>query len=358
MAKMPNSTGISGTARTPDSAKMPSNAGRSRLYLAGPETGSELFRWVDDRHGDAQLVQAWRHVPGAASLQGAIYLGRVVKLEPSLNAAFVEIGLDRPGMLPLKKQGNPNEGDSIAVQVRRDAREEKGVRLSASLQTTVDIAPLRQGKAAPCCLLPAPEIWQSLLLALPPQSVEQMTCARRVDAERIAAWCELHLPDLAGRVDYQAARDWTPSRAEALEEIAEALDEEVTLPGGGTLLIEPVRTLTAIDVNSANATGRSGIEQTALSVNLDAAREVPRQLALRNLGGIVVVDFIDLQNRNKRDQVIEMLREAVGIDPAIDWVGNMSRLGLVEILRKRMGASLAEMWGDVVNGRAGANHAD
>lgn len=324
----------------------------SRLYLAGPETGSELFRWVDD-----ELVQAWRDVPGAASLLGAIYLGKVVKLEQSLNAAFVEIGLDRPGLLPLKKQGNPTEGESVVVQVRRDAREDKGVRLSASLATTVDVMPLRQGKTAPCCLVPAPEIWQTLLRALAPQSVEQIVCARRVDAERVAAWCKIQVPELADRVEYQAARDWSPSRAEALDAIAEALEEEVSLPGGGTLLIEPVRTLTAIDVNSAAATGRSGIEQTALSVNLEAARDVPRQLALRNLGGIVVVDFIDLQNRNKRDQVINALRDAVGIDPAIDWVGNMSRLGLVEILRKRTGASLAEMWGDVVGtDRAGTNH--
>lgn len=328
-------------------AKVYGNSGASRLYLAGPENGSELFRWVDD-----QLVQAWRDAPGAASLLGAIYLGRVVKLEPSLNAAFVETGLDRPGLLPLKKHGSLTEGETVVVQIKRDAREEKGVRLSMSLATTVDVAPLRQGKASPCCLVPPPEAWQSLLQGLAPQSVEEIVCARRVDADRIADWCRGHMPELAGRVRYEALRDWSPSRAEALDAIAEALEDEVLLPGGGTLLVEPVRTLTAIDVNSAAATARAGIEQTALSVNLAAAREVPRQLALRNIGGIVVVDFIDLQNRNKRDQVINTLRDAVGIDPAIDWVGNMSRLGLVEILRKRTGISLAEMWRDVIEPRA------
>ena len=69
------------------------------------------------------------------------------------------------------------------------------------------------------------------------------------------------------------------------------------------------------------------MELTALTVNLEAAREVPRQLALRNLGGVSVVDFIDLENRNKREQVMEALRAAAAIDPAIEWVGNMSRLG-------------------------------
>jgi len=320
------------------------SSGRSTIYLTGPEHGSELFRWVDDR-----LVQAWRDTPGALSLQGAIYLGRVVKIEQSLNAAFVEIGLDRPGLLPLKKQHIPTEGETLIVQVKRDAREDKGVRLSVSLATSVDVQPLAAGKSVPCCLVPPPETWQTVLRGLAPQAVEAVICARRVDAERIAAWCQHQIPELTGCISHEPMRDWSPSRSEALEAIADALEDEVSLPGGGQLLVEPVRTLTAIDVNSAAATGRSGIEQTALAVNLQAAREVPLQLALRNLGGVVVVDFIDLQNRNKRDQIIEALREAVGIDPAIEWVGNMSRLGLVEILRKRSGLTLAEMWREVIS---------
>ena len=318
--------------------------GSSTLYLSGPENGNELFRWVDDR-----LVQAWRDTPGGTLRQGAIYLGRVVKIEASLNAAFVDIGLERPGLLPLKKQGIPTEGESLIVQVKREAREEKGVRLSISLATTVDVLALRVGKTAPCCLVPPPETWQTTLRALSPQAIDAVICGRRIDAERIAAWCRQQVPEIADRVSHQPLRDWSPSRGEAIDAIAEALEDEGVLPGGGTLLVEPVRTLTAIDVNSAAATGRSGIEQTALAVNLAAAAEVPRQLALRNLGGIIVVDFIDVQNRNKRDQIINVLREAVGLDPAIEWVGNMSRLGLVEMLRKRSGLTLAEMWGSVLN---------
>ena len=92
--------------------------------------------------------------------------------------------------------------------------------------------------------------------------------------------------------------------------IAEGLEEEVVLPGGGKLLVEPVRTLTAIDVNSSGANAEKGMERTALSVNIEAAREIPRQLALRNIGGTIVIDFIDLENRNKREQVLTALREA------------------------------------------------
>ncbi|WP_374656238.1 ribonuclease E/G [Dongia sp.] len=297
---------------------------------------TEFFRWSGDR-----LAQAFTEKPGEGSQVGGIYLGRVLRVEPSLNAAFVEIGLEKPGLLPLKKQGRqPTEGDALIVQVRRDAREEKGVRLTASIKSLVEVD--ATGKQPPAKLVAAPNLWQRALEAL--EEVASITCCRRVDVPIIEAWCKRYRPAFADEVTYQAERDWVPSRADIKDAIAEALEEEVLLPGGGRLLFEPVRTLTAIDVNSAAATGEKGFERTALSVNLEAAREIPRQLALRNLGGTVVIDFIDLENRNKRDQVIETLRQAVEVDPAIEWVGNMSRLGLVELSRRRNGPTLAEMW--------------
>jgi Rne/Rng family ribonuclease len=149
-------------------------------------------------------------------------------------------------------------------------------------------------------------------------------------------------------VRHAPRRAWEMNDAAANEEIATALQEEVALASGGHLLVEPVRTLTAIDVNSGDAGGRrgegGGMNETALAVNLAAAREIPIQLALRNIGGVIVIDFIDIEHRGKRDQVVEALREAVIVDPAIDWVGNMSRLGLVELKRRRGGPTLAEMW--------------
>lgn len=318
---------------------------RHRIFIAGGEERLEVFRWSDDR-----LAQAIRETPATRSQIGAVHLGRVERIEPSLNAAFVEIGLARPGLLPLKKHGpHPTEGAAIPVQVRRDERDGKAVRLSATIHTeSAYEEAMAQAKAQgriPACLVPPPNAWQSCLAALDPAEIEEVVCDRRVDVGAVQRWCGLHAPELSERVRHVPVRDWQPARAEFEEEIAAALEETVTLPCGGNLLIEPVRTLTAIDVNSATATRKAGMELTALTVNLDAAGEVPRQLALRNLGGIVVVDFIDLENRNKREQVLERLRAAAAIDPAIEWVGNMSRLGLVEILRRRRGATLREMWG-------------
>ena len=327
-----------------------------RLFIAGGEDRLEVFRWSDGR-----LAQAIRETPDTRSQISALFLGRVERIEPSLNAAFVEIGLGRPGLLPLKKHGNPTEGAVIPVQVRRDEHEGKAVRLSATIHSEVayeeQLARAKEQGRVPVCLVPPPNAWQTCLGALDPAEIEEVICDRRIDVAAVQRWCALHAQELADRVRHVPAREWQPERAEAEEEIAAALEETVTLPCGGNLLIEPVRTLTAIDVNSAAATRKAGMELTALTVNLDAAREVPRQLALRNLGGISVVDFIDLENRNKREQVMEVLRAAAAIDPAIEWVGSMSRLGLVEILRRRRGPRLAEMWaGDVAGEKRDGEH--
>jgi Ribonuclease G/E len=298
----------------------------------GPDR-AEFFRWSGDR-----LVQATSEREGEGGPAGGTYLGRVVKLERTLNAAFVEIGLDRPGLLPLKKHDSLSEGDAVAVQVRRDAREEKGVRLAR-----FNAKPNLIGdKQPPALLIPPPMLWQTALRTLVPERVDAIHCDRRGDGEKIIAAS----PELAKKVQHTPRRSWEMNDAAANEEIAAALQEEVPLSSGGHLLIEPVRTLCAIDVNSGDASarrGEGGIGETALSVNLAAAREIPIQLALRNIGGVIVIDFIDIEHRGKRDQVVEALREAVIIDPAIDWVGNMSRLGLVELKRRRSGPTLAEM---------------
>jgi Ribonuclease G/E len=319
-----------------------------QLFISlGPDR-AELYRWALGEEGN-RLVQATREREGAGGPVGGIHLGRVLHLDRALNAAMVEIGLERPGLLPLKKHDTLSEGDAVAVQVKRDSREEKGVRLARAAQ--IDLKTVKD-RAVPSLLVPPPTLWQTALKALAPERIEVIHCDRRADFERVQAWCRKEAPDLAAKAQHRPRRDWQDEDAGAREEIAAALQESVTLPGGGHLLFEPVRTLTAIDVNSGAASSRRGsgggagaMSETALAVNLEAAQEIPIQLALRNIGGVIVIDFIDIENRNKRDRVVEALREAVIVDPAIDWVGNMSRLGLVELRRRRGGPTLGEMFG-------------
>jgi len=175
-------------------------------------------------------------------------------------------------------------------------------------------------------------------------SLEEICCDTRTAAAQIAALCRPLDDDLAGKVVFRPRRDWLPPVAELEEQIEEALAEEVILPSGAALHFAETRAMTVIDVDSGTAR-LEGVgakaERSFHKVNLEAAREVARQVRLRNLGGIIVVDFIDLRIRELRHQVVDALRAAVAGDPQPVWVGGMSRLGLVELTRQRRGPTLA-----------------
>ncbi len=384
------------------------NGRGNRLFIATRPSG-RMSVLVD---GDGGVVEIGLDRPEAKSHIGEIHLGRVLRVEKGLDAAFVELGLERPALLPLADHAERlGEGDPVLVQVRRDARDGKGAKVTgrpvlAGLHVVYDPSrpgvQLSQRAAEPAAAdrvaaavralataedgfvvrstagAASPDVvaaeavrlratWQALqarrLTAKPPAClhrddavvtllrdvgpVEEIVIDSRGGADALRARLEGAQPELAPLVTCLSARDWVPSLAEIDEEIAAALEPEVPLAGGGSLLIEPGRTLTAIDVNSGGIAGdgvgrRSG-ERRLLDTNLAAAAEIARQLRLRNLGGIVVIDFIDLTAAADRARVVEALQAATAGDPAPCWIGKMSRLGLVEMSRRRRGASLAEI---------------
>jgi Rne/Rng family ribonuclease len=165
----------------------------------------------------------------------------------------------------------------------------------------------------------------------------------RAAAERLQAQCAATSPLPPERIIYRPRREWVPAFADMREQILEALDDDVALPSGGWLRIETGSAATLIDVNSGDAMpGASSPEAAFLKINQAAARAIARQLRLRNIGGIVVVDFIDLAARPARRLVTATLREALADDPAPWSIGEMSSLGLVELTRRRRGRSLRE----------------
>lgn len=386
------------------------------LVSVGPdETRIALWSVVRGRLIEFRIERA-----GLESRVGNVYLGRVVRVEKGLGAAFVEIGEARPGFLPLGEFGPgeqgevPSEGAALIVQVARDARDGKGPRLTArprlsgrlllfdprvsavSLSERIREKPERERLAqAMARAVPGGEggfvvrraatgagvdalaaeatglraVWRRIVEehrgARPPRllyrddpvlqmlrdSGEDEPDAILVDgrraAEELRRRCAETMPALADRFVFRPRRDWVPSPAEIEEEVETALEPSVPLPSGGSLLFETGRTLTAIDVNSGREVGdpygAAGGERALLRTNLEAAAEIARQVRLRNLGGILVVDFIDLASRGQRRRVVEALREAVSADPAPCRVGAMSSLGaLVEMTRRRRGASLEE----------------
>ncbi len=152
-------------------------------------------------------------------------------------------------------------------------------------------------------------------------------------------------PELADRVEYydpEAEPLPLYEREHVHEQIHRALDRKVWLPSGGSLIIEHTEALTVIDVNTGKNVGRSSLEETVFKNNLEAAVEIARQLRLRDVGGIIVVDFIDMEKTNNRDEVVRVFRDALSRDKTRTQVFEISELGLCEMTRKRIGEGLLE----------------
>jgi len=152
-------------------------------------------------------------------------------------------------------------------------------------------------------------------------------------------------PELADRIEYyDTATEELPlfERYFVHEQLHKALDRKVWLPSGGSLIIERTEALTVIDVNTGKNVGRSNLEETVFRNNLEAADEVARQLRLRDIGGIIVIDFIDMESKANRDAVATALREALSRDKTRSQVFDISELGLVEMTRKRVSEGLLE----------------
>jgi ribonuclease E len=161
--------------------------------------------------------------------------------------------------------------------------------------------------------------------------------------EDVRSYIQAFNPELADRVEY-FDRDSEPlslfETQHVHEQLHKALDRKVWLPSGGSLIIEHTEALTVIDVNTGKNVGTSNLEQTVFQNNLEAAQEVAHQLRLRDIGGIIVIDFIDMEIKDNRKKVVESFRQALSRDKTRTQVFDISELGLVEMTRKRIGEGL------------------
>ena len=150
-------------------------------------------------------------------------------------------------------------------------------------------------------------------------------------------------PELADRIEhYDADYEWLSlfERHHIHEQVHKALDRKVWLPSGGSLIIEHTESLTVIDVNTGKNVGKSNLEETVFHNNMEAAEEIAKQLRLRDIGGIIVIDFIDMEIRDNRAKVVEVFRNALARDKTRSQVFDITELGLVEMTRKRIGEGL------------------
>ncbi|MFQ6018546.1 MAG: ribonuclease E/G [Kiloniellaceae bacterium] len=269
-----------------------------------------------------------------------IYCGRIQAVDKGLAGAFVDIGCARPGFLPLGEGPKGlSQGDAVIVRVKREPGPDKGARLTARFgELPPDVAAAAQRARPPALLRRAADpIVAALGLAEPPAEIVIDDPAAFAEAKQALG----PRPDLLARLKL----DLDPAplfEREGIEEAIEALLEaRAALPSGGSLLIEPVQSLTAIDVNSARHGGAA--KARALDVNLEAAAEIPRQLRLRALSGLIVVDFLELGEAAARQRVVEELQRGLKDDPAPCRVFPMSASGLVEMTRRRSRPALHEI---------------
>ncbi|MBS0287843.1 MAG: Rne/Rng family ribonuclease [Proteobacteria bacterium] len=365
---------------------------------------------------------------GRVQKKASIYKGRVTRVEPSLEAAFVDYGAERHGFLPLKEvareyfsnqyEGRPHirdalrPGQELIVQVDKEERGNKG----AALTTFIGLAGCylvlmpnnpraggisrriegeeRDDLKDALSQLPLPEgmglivrtaglgrnleelrwdldvllsQWQAIVQAssrpapfLIHRESDVIIRAIRdylrpdiseilVDNQEAYQHAKKHIevvrPDFADRV--KRYQDAIPlfNRFQIESQIESAFKREVALENGASIVIDPTEALIAIDINSARATEGSDIEETALQTNLVAAKEIARQLRLRDIGGLIVIDFIDMNSSRNQRMVENQLREELASDRARIQLGRISRFGLLEMSRQRLRPSLGDTSG-------------
>ncbi len=162
--------------------------------------------------------------------------------------------------------------------------------------------------------------------------------------EEAKNFAELVIPDQKDKVKLYDEEIPLFNRYQIESQIELAFQREISLPSGGSIVIDPTEAMTTIDINSARSTKGKDIEETALKTNLEAAKEIARQLRLRDVGGLIVIDFIDMQNEDSQNKVESAFRRAVSSDRARIQIASISRFGLLEISRQRLKPSLNETY--------------
>lgn len=366
--------------------------------------------------------------PGHEQKKANIYKGTITRVEPSLEAAFVDYGAERHGFLPLKEiarnyfpdnytfEGRPNikdavkEGQEVIIQIDKEERGQKGAALTtfislagsylvlmpnnpraggisrriegderSDLKAALDqldlpkgmglivrtagvgksaeelawdlkvllthwqaISDVAQDRPAPFLIHQESNVIVRAIRDYLRRDVGEIVIDKKSVYEQALQHIKLVRPDFANRVKLYTGEVPLFSHYQIESQIESAFQREVRLPSGGSIVIDPTEALTSIDINSARATKGGDIEETAFNTNLEAAEEIARQLRLRDLGGLVVIDFIDMSVNKHQREVENRMKDSVSGDRARVQLSRISRFGLLEMSRQRLRPSLGE----------------
>jgi ribonuclease G len=265
---------------------------------------------------------------------GSVHLGRVIRLLPALGAALVDIGNDRPAFLPqseiFPRGRRLDEGERVIVQIRREAQGGKAPALTTRVTLPGDIAVGAAQLEPPSRLHPAATFAAALAGAF--------RAAERIEVDEPAAVPELRAAFADTAVAHLPEIEW-PFDLDALFD--EALAPTVALAGGGSVHFEATHAAILVDVDSGIPKTGSP-ERTALMIDLAAAGAIARHIRLRNLGGGIVVDFIGIEDRNARERIRASLARRLAADPIQPQILGWTRLGHLELVRRRSTRPLAD----------------
>jgi ribonuclease E len=306
------------------------------------------------KSGDPILVQVTKDPVGqkGARLTSQISLpGRFLVYVPNNPMTGISRKLpdrERSRLNTILKAVVPEDGGVIVRTAAEGASEEALGRDVARLAAQwTDIEAKSKTASPPTMLYGEPDISIKVVRDIFNEDVKKLVVSGAEAWETVEQYVSYVAPDLADRLEkYVGTGDvFTEYRVD--EQIAKALDRKVYLPSGGSLVIDRTEAMTVVDVNTGKFIGQGGnLEQTVTKNNLEAAEEIVRQLRLRDIGGIIVIDFIDMVLESNRDQVIRRLIECLGRDRTKHQVAEVTSLGLVQMTRKRIGAGLLEVFSD------------
>lgn len=312
--------------------------------------------------GDTVLVQVTKDPVGqkGARLTSQVSLpGRFLVYVPNNPMTGISRKLpdrERSRLKSILKQVVPETGGVIVRTAAEGASEEElrsdVLRLIAQWE---DIEAKAKSATPPTLLYGEPDISIKVVRDIFNEDVKKLIVSGDDAWDTVQNYVSYVAPDLADRLEkYVGTKDvFAEHRIE--EQLSKALDRKVYLPSGGSLVIDRTEAMTVVDVNTGKFIGQGGnLEQTVTKNNLEAAEEIVRQLRLRDIGGIIVIDFIDMVLESNRDQVIRRLIECLGRDRTKHQVAEVTSLGLVQMTRKRIGAGLLEVFSeqcDHCNGR-------
>ncbi|MCE3286329.1 MAG: ribonuclease, partial [Steroidobacteraceae bacterium] len=368
-------------------------------------------------------------IPSRETKKANVYKGRITRVEPSLEAAFVDYGAERHGFLPLKevsklyfKEKQPGqdgargirdlieEGQEIIVQVEKEERGNKGAALTTfislagrflvlmpnnpraggvsrriegddreQLREAMDSLQIADGMGAivrTAGVGRSPEelqwdlnnlvdIWNAIQAASDSRpspfliyrestailralrdyladDIGEILVDKQEVFEEAREYMQRFMPNNLRRLKFYDDHVPLFTRYQIESQIESAYSHKVTLPSGGSIVIDHTEALVSIDINSARSTRGSDIETTAFNTNLEAADEIARQMRLRDVGGLIVIDFIDMESQKNQRAVEDRLRDAVKQDRARIQLGKISRFGLLELSRQRLRPSISE----------------